>query len=95
VLTLAAQTLEHKVADFDPKAFRDRYEEALLAHLKARQAGTVQELDKGDVICSTAPPLLRHAYGMWHLPCAKNIDEDAFNCVLSTLPRAAAEFWRV
>jgi DNA end-binding protein Ku len=32
-----------KVADFDPKAFRDRYEEALLAHLKAKQAGSVQE----------------------------------------------------
>ena len=43
MLTLAAQILESKVADFDPKAFRDRYEEALLAHLKAKQAGTVQE----------------------------------------------------
>ena len=39
MLTLAAQILESKVADFDPKAFRDRYEEALLAHLKAKQAG--------------------------------------------------------
>jgi hypothetical protein len=28
---------------FDPSAFRDRYEEALLAHLKARQAGAVLE----------------------------------------------------
>ena len=36
MLTLAAQILESKVADFDPKAFRDRYEEALLAHLKAK-----------------------------------------------------------
>jgi DNA end-binding protein Ku len=43
MLTLAAQILESKVADFDPKAFRDRYEEALLAHLKAKQAGSVQE----------------------------------------------------
>ena len=43
MLALAAQILESKVADFDPKAFRDRYEEALLAHLKAKQAGTVQE----------------------------------------------------
>ncbi len=43
MLALAAQILESKVANFDPKAFRDRYEEALLAHLKAKQAGTVQE----------------------------------------------------
>jgi DNA end-binding protein Ku len=43
MLALAAQILESKVADFDPKAFRDRYEEALLAHLKAKQAGAVQE----------------------------------------------------
>ena len=44
MLTLAAQILESKVAEFDPKSFRDRYEEAaLLAHLKAKQAGTVQE----------------------------------------------------
>jgi DNA end-binding protein Ku len=42
MLTLAAQILESKVADFDPKAFRDRYE-ALLAHLKAKQAGAVRE----------------------------------------------------
>ena len=31
-------------ATLSPKAFRDRYEEALLAHLKARQAGAVREL---------------------------------------------------
>ena len=43
MLTLAAQILESKVADFAPKAFRDRYEEALLAHLKAKQAGAVPE----------------------------------------------------
>jgi DNA end-binding protein Ku len=43
MLTLAAQILESKVADFDPKTFRDRYEEALLAHLKAKRAGSVQE----------------------------------------------------
>jgi DNA end-binding protein Ku len=43
MLTLAAQILESKVADFDPKSFRDRYEEALLAHLKARQAGPIRE----------------------------------------------------
>jgi DNA end-binding protein Ku len=43
MLALATQILESKVANFDPKSFRDRYEEALLAHLKAKQAGTVQE----------------------------------------------------
>jgi DNA end-binding protein Ku len=43
MLALATQILESKVADFNPSAFRDRYEEALLAHLKAKQAGTVQE----------------------------------------------------
>jgi DNA end-binding protein Ku len=42
MLVLAAQILESKVSDFDPKGFRDRYEEALLAHLKAKQAGIVQ-----------------------------------------------------
>jgi non-homologous end joining protein Ku len=43
MLALAAQILESKAADFDPNTFQDRYEEALLAHLKAKQAGTVQE----------------------------------------------------
>ena len=43
MLALATQILESKVADFNPSAFRDRYEEALLAHLKAKQAGSVQE----------------------------------------------------
>jgi DNA end-binding protein Ku len=43
MLALAAQILESKVADFDPKSFRDRYEEALLAHLKAKQVGVVRE----------------------------------------------------
>jgi DNA end-binding protein Ku len=42
MLALATQILESKVADFQPSAFRDRYEEALLAHLKAKQAGTMQ-----------------------------------------------------
>jgi non-homologous end joining protein Ku len=32
-----------KAADFDPATFRDRYEEALMAHLKAKQAGAVPE----------------------------------------------------
>jgi DNA end-binding protein Ku len=40
---LAELILDSKAAEFDPTSFRDRYEEALLAHLKAKQAGTVQE----------------------------------------------------
>src|SRR6516225_10063503 len=40
---LAELILDSKAAAFDPTSFRDRYEEALLAHLKAKQAGTVQE----------------------------------------------------
>jgi DNA end-binding protein Ku len=43
MLALATQILESKVADFDPSSFRDRYEEALLTHLRAKQAGTVQD----------------------------------------------------
>ena len=39
LLGLAAQILDSKLAAFDPSSFRDRYEEALMAHLKARQAG--------------------------------------------------------
>jgi len=38
-----ARIHDSKVAEFDPTSFRDRYEEALLAHLKARQAGAVRE----------------------------------------------------
>ncbi len=40
---LAEHILDSKAAEFDPATFRDRYEEALLAHLKAKQAGAVQE----------------------------------------------------
>ena len=43
MLTLAEHILDSKAGAFDPSAFRDRYEEALLAHLKARQAGAVLE----------------------------------------------------
>src|SRR5436309_10630881 len=43
MLTLATHILDSKAAAFDPATFRDRYEEALLAHLKAKQAGAVQE----------------------------------------------------
>jgi DNA end-binding protein Ku len=43
MLALAEHIVDSKAADFDPLTFRDRYEEALLAHLKAKQAGAVQE----------------------------------------------------
>ena len=43
MLSLAERIVDGKAADFDPSTFRDRYEEALLAHLKAKQAGAVQE----------------------------------------------------
>jgi DNA end-binding protein Ku len=41
MLTLAEHILERKAGKFNPATFRNRYEEALLAHLKAKQAGTV------------------------------------------------------
>jgi DNA end-binding protein Ku len=43
LLRLAEHILDSKAANFDPATFHDRYEEALLAHLKAKQAGAVQE----------------------------------------------------
>jgi DNA end-binding protein Ku len=43
LLTLAEHILDSKAGDFDPARFRDRYEEALTAHLKAKQAGAVRE----------------------------------------------------
>src|SRR5262249_60713702 len=43
--------LDSKASEFDPATFRDRYEEALLAHLKAKQAGAVPERRK-----TFAPP---------------------------------------
>jgi DNA end-binding protein Ku len=43
MLTLAEHILDRKAGEFNPATFRDRYEEALLAHLKAKQAGTVRE----------------------------------------------------
>jgi DNA end-binding protein Ku len=42
-LVLSKRERVSKAADFDPAGFRDRYEEALLAHLKAKQSGAVQE----------------------------------------------------
>src|SRR5207244_5597878 len=43
MLTLAEHILDSKTAEFDPATFRDRYEEALLEHLKAKRAGAVLE----------------------------------------------------
>jgi DNA end-binding protein Ku len=43
MLTLAEHILDRKAGEFDPETFRDRYEQALLAHLKAKQAGAVHE----------------------------------------------------
>jgi DNA end-binding protein Ku len=43
ILTLAEHILDRKSSEFNPTTFRDRYEEALLAHLKAKQAGAVPE----------------------------------------------------
>jgi DNA end-binding protein Ku len=43
LLKLAEHIVSSKVGSFDPQTFRDRYEEALLAHLKAREAGAVRE----------------------------------------------------
>jgi DNA end-binding protein Ku len=51
MLTLAEHILDSKASEFDPTTFRDRYEEALLAHLKAKQVGTVQARGK-----TFAPP---------------------------------------
>src|SRR5690349_4409056 len=51
MLTLAEHILDSKASEFDSATFRDRYEEALLAHLKARQAGAVPERRK-----TFAPP---------------------------------------
>jgi DNA end-binding protein Ku len=43
MLTLAGHILDSKAGGCEPASFRDRYEEALLAHLKAKQAGHVRE----------------------------------------------------
>jgi DNA end-binding protein Ku len=43
MLELAEHILKAKAGAFDPATFRDRYEEALLAHLRAKQAGAVPE----------------------------------------------------
>ena len=43
MLTLAEHIVDSKAGDFDPLTLRDRYEEALLAYLRAKQAGAVPE----------------------------------------------------
>jgi DNA end-binding protein Ku len=43
MLRLAEHILDSKAGNFNPATFRDRYEEALVAHLKAKQAGAVPE----------------------------------------------------
>jgi DNA end-binding protein Ku len=43
MLRLAEHILDSRAGEFDPATFRDRYEEALLAHLKAKQEGLVRE----------------------------------------------------
>src|ERR671936_408178 len=43
ILTLAEHILDNKASEFAPATFRDRYEKALLTHLKAKQAGAVPE----------------------------------------------------
>src|SRR5256885_16754485 len=43
LLQLAEHIVDSKVAAFDPMAFRDRYEEALLTHLKSKEAGVVRD----------------------------------------------------
>ena len=43
MLTLAEHILDSKAGEFDRPTFRDRYEEALLAHLKAKQSGALME----------------------------------------------------
>ena len=47
LLRLAAQILDSKTVSFEPSGFRDRYEEALLAHLKAKQAGMPPQPQQG------------------------------------------------
>jgi DNA end-binding protein Ku len=43
MLKLAEHILDSKAGDFNPATFRDRYEEALVTHLKAKQAGAVTD----------------------------------------------------
>jgi DNA end-binding protein Ku len=65
MLTLAEHILDSKTGEFDPATFRDRYEEALLVHLKAKQAGSVQERRKIESVSAQFELVLRrnpHGY---------------------------------
>ncbi len=46
MLSLAEHILDTKTADFDPSLFHDRYEEAVVAMLKTKQAGQPAAKDK-------------------------------------------------
>ena len=46
MLSLAEHILQSKAADFDPTQFNDRYEEAVVAMLKAKQAGAPAQSPK-------------------------------------------------
>jgi len=50
LLALAAQILDSKLTAFDPSGFRDRYEEALMAHVKAKQAGMPPQPKQSSVV---------------------------------------------
>src|SRR5215831_16566034 len=58
----------HRASEFDPSTFRVRYEEALLAHLKAKQAGAVPERRK-----TFAPP---HRVANLMEALRRSVDED-------------------
>jgi DNA end-binding protein Ku len=47
MLKLAEHILDSKAADFDPAAFRDRYEEAVVEMLRRKQGGLPQPAAKG------------------------------------------------
>ena len=85
MLTLAEHILDSKASEFDPATFRDRYEEALLAHLKAKQAGAVPERRK-----TFAPPQ-RVVNLMEALRCMRPARvPSASRCGRSTRPPAIA-----
>src|SRR2546421_2556789 len=46
MLTLAEHILDRKAGEFNPATFRDRYEEALLAHLKAKRPAPFQSASR-------------------------------------------------
>ena len=58
LLRLAAHILDSKAGAFEPATFRDRYEEALLAHLKAKQAGLPPQPQQSFAVPSRAINLI-------------------------------------